>query len=117
MDDNQPAPDSAADDGTTATATGDADAAATIAPEFELLTLEWRGATWNVPKDRGQWDMNVAFEFEEGNRMRGLFTLLGGSPAGINEARRQVYKVCRTQTEVDEFMDYATEFLNKNGVG
>lgn len=116
MDDNQPAPDSAADDGTTENPTGDAPGT-DIAPEFELLTLEWRGQSWNVPKDRGQWDMNVAFEFEEGNRMRGVFTILGGSPAGINEARRAVYKVCRTQAEVDEFMDYATEFLNKNAVG
>lgn len=90
---------------------------APILPEFDLVEIEWRGARWQVPKDRGLWDMNVQFEFEEGNRLRGLLTLLGGSPSGIGKARREVYAVARTNREVDDFMDHVTEVLNKECVG
>lgn len=82
-----------------------------------MVTIEWRGQRWNIPKDRGLWDMNVSFEFEEGNRLRGLFTLLGGSPENIPKARQQVYAIARTSREVDEFMDHVTEVLNKECVG
>ncbi|WP_431231532.1 hypothetical protein ACQ856_18390 [Mycolicibacterium psychrotolerans] len=81
------------------------------------MTLEYKGHKWEIPKDRGLWDMNVGFEFEEGRKLRGLFTLLGGSPAGVEKARRGVYAFARTATEVDEFMDYCTEFLNENCTG
>lgn len=90
---------------------------APIPPEFELVEVEWRGARWQIPKDRGLWDMNVQFEFEEGNRLRGLLTLLGGSPSGIGKARREVYAVARTNREVDDFMDHVTAILNKECVG
>lgn len=88
-----------------------------LLPEFELVTITYRGRTWNVPKDRGQWDMNVQFEFEEGRRMVGLFTLLGGSPENVPAAKSQVYSVCRTNREVDDFMDHCTEILNKECTG
>lgn len=102
--DAAPAADTKADDGD-------------IAPEFELVTITYRGKTWNVPKDRGQWDMNVQFEFEEGRRMRGLFVLLGGSPENIPDTKAEVYRVCRTNREVDDFMDHCTEILNKECTG
>lgn len=88
-----------------------------IAPEFELVTVTYRGKTWNIPKDRGQWDMNVQFEFEEGRRMRGFFVLLGGSPENVAKTRDVVYSICRTNTEVDDFMDHLTEVLNKECTG
>lgn len=82
-----------------------------------MVTVEWRGARWQIPKDRGLWDMNVQFEFEEGRRLRGLLTLLGGAPEYIDKARREVYAVARTSREVDEFMDHVTEVLNRECVG
>ena len=88
-----------------------------MAPEFELVSISYRGHTWNVPKDRGQWDMNVQFEFEEGRRLRGLLLLLGGAPELVDKARREVYAIARTNREVDEFMDHVTEVLNKECVG
>lgn len=84
-----------------------------IAPEFELVELEHRGLKWTVPKDRGQWDMNVQFEFEEGNRLRGFCVLLGGSPAHIAKARNEIYRVCRTAGEVDALLDDVAEQANK----
>lgn len=61
--------------------------------------------------------MNVAFDFEEGRRYRGLFTLLGGAPEFVNKARLEVYAVARTSREVDAFMDHVTEVLNKECTG
>lgn len=88
-----------------------------IAPEFELVEVTYRGMTWHVPKDRGQWDMNVQFEFEENRRLRGFLVLLGGSVENIDIARRQLYSVCRTNAEVDEWMDHVAEVLNKECIG
>lgn len=84
-----------------------------IAPEFELVEITHRGMKWNVPKARGQWDMNVQFEFEEGNRLRGFCILLGGSPAEINRVRNQIYRVARTAGEVDALLDDVAEQANK----
>jgi hypothetical protein len=83
------------------------------APEFELVTLSHRELEWAVPKHRGQWDMNVQFEFEEGNRLRGFCVLLGGSPANISAVRNQIYRVCRTASEVDALLDDIAEQANK----
>lgn len=94
-----------------------ADDKTSVAPEFELVTLEHRGLKWDVPKHRGQWDMNVQFEFEEGNRMRGFCVLLGGSPNEISRVRNEIYKVCRTYAEVDALLDDIAEQANKNCVG
>lgn len=81
------------------------------------MDIEYNGARWRVPKDRGQWDMNVQFEFEEGRRLRGLFILLGGSPENVTPVKNQVYSVCRTNREVDKFMDHVTEILNRECIG
>lgn len=97
-------------------ATGD-DANKDIAPAFELVEITWRGKTWTIPKDRGQWDMNVQFEFEEGRRMRGLLILLGGSPDNIARTKEEVYRLARTNGEVEELMDHCTAILNKECVG
>jgi hypothetical protein len=91
--------------------------APTIAPEFELVTVEYQGMRWNVPKQRGQWDMNVQFCFEEGRRLMGTFILLGGSPENVARVKEQVYSKCRTAYEVDKFIDHCAEILNKECVG
>lgn len=116
---DNPSPDSSPADGTTPDQPGDGDTNGDnkIAPEFELVTIEWRDARFEVPKDRGQWDMNVQFEFEEGRRLRGLLTLLGNGPDGVSWARAKVYAFARTNREVDEFMDHCTAILNKECIG
>lgn len=89
---------------------------ADLAPEFELVTITYQGRTWHVPKDRGLWDMNVQFDFEEGRRIHGTFTLLGGSPENVDAIRAQVYPICRTNRELDAFMDHVASVLNKECV-
>lgn len=81
--------------------------------DFEIVTVNWAGKSWNVPKDRGRWDMNVAFEFEEGNDIRGLFFLLGGGTENLYKTRAEVYEVCKTKAELNAFKKYASEVLNK----
>lgn len=123
MDDNAAHnPDSETADGTQPDRIGDGTDpafAADVDPAFALVEIEYRGQKWLIPKDRGQWDMNVQFEFEDGNRMRGFFILLGGSPSvdDVQRIRAQVYKVCRTNVEVDDFMNHVTAILNKECTG
>lgn len=84
--------------------------------DFEIVTITWSGKSWNVPKDRGRWDMNVQFEFEEGNKTRGLLILLGGAAENLYQARADVYEVCKTKAELDEFTKHVAEILNKECV-
>src|SRR5579862_8634614 len=70
------------------------------AETFDIVTVTWEGKSWNVPKDRGRWDMNVQFEFEEGNETRGLLILLGGSAENVYKARAEVYDVCKTKAQL-----------------
>lgn len=65
-----------------------------------------------MPKDRGRWDMNVQFEFEEGNRIRGLLILLGGAE-NLYKTRAEVYEGCKTKAEFDAFEKHVGEVLNK----
>lgn len=66
-----------------------------------------------MPKDRGRWDMNVQFEFEEGNKTRGLLILLGGAAENLYRTRAEVYEVCKTKADLDRFTEYVAEVLNK----
>jgi len=86
-------------------------------PTFETVTIEWRGKSWKIPKERGLWDMNVQFEFDDGRRMRGFLILLAGSLENLDAVRAQVYSVARTNFEVDELMDLVAEIANKECVG
>ncbi|QNL29786.1 hypothetical protein SEA_WEBSTER2_18 [Mycobacterium phage Webster2] len=114
MDEQQTAnhnPDSETAAGTTPEPHGD-DVNTDIAPEFELVRIEYDGLVFTVPKDRGQWDMNVQFEFEEGRRLRGYLVLLGGSLENVEVTRARVYSRCRTTREVEKFLDHITEVCN-----
>lgn len=75
--------------------------------------MTWEGNSWNVPKDRGQWDMNVQFEYEEGNSMRGTLILLGGGPENLYKTRADVAKFCKTKAEYAAFEKHVGEILNK----
>lgn len=66
-----------------------------------------------MSKDRGRWDMNVAFEFEEGNDVRGVLILLGGAPENLYKTRAEVYEVCKTKAEFNAFKKHVAEVLNK----
>lgn len=81
-------------------------------PHTELVTVTWEGKSWNVPKDRGKWDMNVQFEFEEGNTGRGLLLLLGGAD-NLYKTRAEIYEICKTQADFRAFEKHVGEVLNK----
>lgn len=84
---------------------------------METIEITYKGNTWRVPKDRGEWDMNVGFEMEDGRRLIGTFILLGGTPANVASVREQVYKFCRTARDVDAFIDHIAEVLNRECTG
>lgn len=60
--------------------------------------------------------MNVQFEFEEGNKTRGLLILLGGTAENLYKTRAEVYEVCRTKADLDRFTDHVAAILNKECV-
>lgn len=60
--------------------------------------------------------MNVQFEFEEGNNIRGLLILLGG-PDNLYKTRAAIYQVCKTKAEFADFEKHVGEVLNKECVG
>lgn len=109
MDEDQHNP---AEDESTPNPGGDDDA-----PEAETVSIQWRNLSFTVPKDRLTWDMNVQFEFEDGRRVRALFTLLGGGPEGLPKVRAQVYKAATSAGELDEFLKHVSEVLEKECVG
>ena len=78
------------------------------------VTFEYRGLRWVIPRARNDWDMNVQFEFEDGNRLRGLMVLLAGGPAKADLVRRQLYSVCKTQGELAGFIRDAFACINKH---
>lgn len=84
------------------------------APPMELVTISWRNIEFTIPKCRLDWDMNVQFEFEEGNRLRGMMTLLGGGPAGRYAVRQKLYAGgCRTAGDLDDFFKHAGNIAEK----
>jgi len=91
---------------------------AALAPE-DFLTFAWRDLEFSFPKDRGQWDMNVQFEMEEGRRNRGTLMLIANSadPEDMQAAKAKVYSVARTAKDWDDFTSDLAEFLNKNATG
>lgn len=107
MDDNQnfdadtTPQDQAGDDG--------GDAASTV-------TVQWRNLEWTVPRDRNEWDMHVQFEFEDGRRVRAIFTLLGGGPDGLAKVRGEVYEAAKTAGDLDDCMTHVAEILQKECV-
>jgi hypothetical protein len=88
-------------------------------PGPEMVTIQWRDLEFQVPKDRAEWDMNIGFEFEEGNRLRGLMILFAGSaaPAAVASVRARIYQQARTAGELEEFLEHASEICKKECVG
>jgi hypothetical protein len=84
--------------------------------DFEIVTVTWNGKSWNVPKDRGRWDMNVQFELEEGNNMRAILILLGGAE-NLYKTRAELHEVCKTQADFAQFKEHVGEVLNKECIG
>lgn len=83
-------------------------------PELDMVTITWRNIEFQIPKCRLDWDMNVQFEFEEGARLRGMMTLLGGGPAGRYAVRQKLYTGgVRTAGELDEFFNHAGNVAEK----
>jgi hypothetical protein len=110
MDDDQHNPDSH-EDGSNPNPGGDT-------PTSETVSIQWRDLEFTVPKNRLEWDMNVQFEFEDGRRVRALFTLLGGNgPEGIRKVRSKVYESAKTAADLNDFIDHLSSVLEKECVG
>lgn len=56
--------------------------------------------------------MNVSFEYEEGNNMRGTLILLGGIE-NLYKTRAEVATICKTKAEYNAFEKHVAEVLNK----
>ncbi|ORA24949.1 hypothetical protein BST13_33495 [Mycobacterium aquaticum] len=93
----------------------DADDAAAAAAEREALnkavvTLEWKGQTFTLPKRRGRWPTKAAREFARGNHLEGIAVILG------DEAYARLEELCPVVDDLNEFADYAGEKIQSECV-
>ena len=68
-----------------------------------VVTLEWRGETFTLPKRRGRWPTRAAREFGRDNYVEAIVALIG------EEGWARLEKVCPVVDDVNAFADYAGE--------
>jgi hypothetical protein len=86
----------------------------------DYVAFTHRGLEFQIPKDRGKWDMNVTFAMEEGQRNVGTLILLANSVdrADLAAVRQRIYRGgVRTADEWDSFQGDLAAFLNKHCTG
>ncbi|WP_319456865.1 MULTISPECIES: hypothetical protein [unclassified Mycobacterium] len=77
------------------------DAEAVEDPNAAVLTLEWLGKTFTMPKRRGRWPTDAAEAFEDDKNLKALRVLIG------EEAWTQLKALCPFVDDLNEFADYA----------
>jgi hypothetical protein len=72
-----------------------------------VVTLEWRGQTFTLPKRRGRWPTRAAREFGRDNYVEAIVALIG------EEAWARLEEVCPVVDDVNEFADYAGDKIKR----
>ncbi len=67
----------------------------------EVITLEWKGHEFTLPKRRGRWPTRAAREFGRDNHLEAIVILLG------DEAWEQLLELCPVVDDINEFATYA----------
>ena len=93
----------------------DADDGAAEAAEQEKLnkavvTLEWKGQTFTLPKRRGRWPTRAVREFGRDRHLEGIAVLIG------EEAYAQLEALCPLADDMNEFADYAGGMIKRECV-
>ncbi|QEA10783.1 tail assembly chaperone [Mycobacterium phage Weirdo19] len=68
-----------------------------------VVTLEWKGQTFTLPKRRGRWPTRAAREFGRENHLGAIVALLG------EEAWARLEELCPVVDDINEFANYAGE--------
>lgn len=71
-----------------------------------VVTLEWGGETWTIPKRRGRWSTRAAREFGRDNYVEAIVALVG------EEGWQRVEAVCPYVDDLNAFADYAGARIN-----
>lgn len=72
-----------------------------------VVTLEWGGKTFTIPKRRGRWPTKSAREFARGNDLEAIVVLLG------EDAYAELEQLCPFVDDLDEFANYAGEKIKR----
>jgi hypothetical protein len=74
--------------------------AAELNPNLAVVTLEWKGETFTLPKRRGRWPVKAAREFGRENYVEAIVALLG------EQAWARIETVCPVVDDINDFADY-----------
>lgn len=83
----------------------DADTEATESPDTAVITLEFRGQTFEVPKRRGRWPIEAILQFGRGQGLQAFRELFGAKDW------ERLKSVCPTGDDFDEFKAYGVDKL------
>lgn len=83
----------------------DAEADATESPATAVITLEFRGQTFEVPKRRGRWPIEAILQFGRGQGLQAFRELFGPKDW------ERLKTVCPTGDDFDEFKAYGVDKL------
>lgn len=72
-----------------------------------VVTLEWKGQTFTLPKRRGRWPTRAAREFARENYLEAIIALIG------EEAYGRLEELCPVVDDMNEFADYAGATINR----
>lgn len=72
-----------------------------------VVTLEWKGQTFTLPKRRGRWPTRAAREFARENYLEAIIALIG------EEAYQRLEELCPVVDDMNEFADYAGATINR----
>lgn len=83
----------------------DAEAEATESLDTAVITLEFRGQKFEVPKRRGRWPIEAILQFGRRQGLEGIRELFGAKDWA------RLKSVCPTGDDFDEFIEYAMDIL------